>query len=239
MAAGPEARTEDAPDGPHVHGGGVVGAAEEHLRSAVPEGHNLRAGAACGRRGERGSGRRKRRFRRATLRSGPLGPQRGAAGGEGGVEQRPRGAARLVGVALDRHGEGAAEAEVGNLERVRGLVHEEVLRLQVSARGGAGEGGRRAVVRGVPSGGVVPGLGCSAAAGVRGAAVGGRPVHDAVAVEVRHAEAQLVHEVLRGGRGASQPRRLREREGEILAVMRFLNALERATSAAGWRARGR
>lgn len=34
-------RTEDAPDRPHVHRGGIVGATQEHFRGAVPEGDNL------------------------------------------------------------------------------------------------------------------------------------------------------------------------------------------------------
>ena len=41
---------------------------------------------------------------------------------------------RLVRVALHRHAEGAAQAEVGNLEDVACLVNQQVLRLQVSAR---------------------------------------------------------------------------------------------------------
>lgn len=33
--------TEDAAHRPHVHGGGVVRAAQENLRGAVPKSHNL------------------------------------------------------------------------------------------------------------------------------------------------------------------------------------------------------
>jgi hypothetical protein len=102
---------EDAPDGPDVHRGGVVRAAQQNFGSSVPQRDDL------------------------------------------------------VRVRFNRHGEGASEAEVGNLDDVLGFVDEEVLGLEVA-------------------------------------------VHDAVAVDVRAAEAQLVHKVLDdllldGIRGAS------------------------------------
>jgi hypothetical protein len=83
-----------------------------------------------------------------------------------------------VRVALDRHAERAAEAEVCYLQDVARLVHQQVLRLQVS--------GRHAHV-------------CASAflALYVAAARAHAPVHDAMAVQVRNANAQLIHEVLR------------------------------------------
>ena len=90
--------------------------------------------------------------------------------------------AHLVRVALHGHAESAAEAQVGNLQDIAPLVHQQVLRLQISAwftvslpqpLDPKGEEEQQ-----------------------QGRRLADAPVHDTVAVEVRDADAELIHEVL-------------------------------------------